>query len=377
MAFLPAGSYVARPGSLRAPAITVRRVRVVLSRRRRASLSHITANYDEKLAQLTCDIDHDTTDRLVSFVESKLDSGEAVGAAELEELVVHLGDSRGMSRLALVEAFGRVGSPAVGVLLTGLKTCPNPVVRRSCAKALAKIGDDAATDTLIETLLSDEDSVTRASSAGALAKMGSSAVPKLLALISSPESGMTAQGHAAWAISFMQGTASKALFHRAQDPSPNVRLAVISAMGSIAIGNALPTLSGDDGADDWISDALDEKEVDLSEQRERAISILCSGLDDENAEVRGEAATALANVGVHHVCPKILTFLDDDDLELRRTAALAIMKLGYTDGISRLEELANDDSESSSVRNVARLAAKNLARASTHALGAGPSGILG
>jgi bilin biosynthesis protein len=322
-----------------------------------------SATYQDDLDVLTFDIDHGKSDELVSKVQGMLDRKEAMGETVLQDMVVYLGDSRGMSRLSIVEAFGRVGSPALDVLLVGLKSCPNPVVRRSCGKALAKIGDSSATDCLIETLLTDVDTVTRASAAGALAKMGTAAVPKLLAVISSPDSNMTAQGHAAWAISFMQGTASEALFERARDPSVDVRLAVVAALGSVAIGDALPAMSGR-GIDDWASDVLDDNDIDLSEQRKRAINVLIDALYDESAEVRGEATTALANAGVQEVATRCLEFLGDSDLELRRTAALALMKLGYTEGIGRLEELANDEEESESVRKVASLAVKSLRSAS-------------
>jgi bilin biosynthesis protein len=364
MAFAFSNYVRVRSNGFVVPVVCKRRTFVCTSQTRQPSRYYqISATYQNDLDVLTFDIDHGKSDELVSKVQGMLDRKEALGETILQDMVVHLGDSRGMSRLSIVEAFGRVGSPALSVLLVGLKTCPNPVVRRSCGKALAKIGDASATDCLIETLLTDVDTVTRASAAGALAKMGSAAVPKLLAVISSPDSNMTAQGHAAWAISFMQGTASEALFERARDPSVDVRLAVVSALGSVAIGDALPVMSGT-GIDDWASDVLDENNIDLSKQRKRAIEVLVSSLCDESSEVRGEAMTALANAGVQEVAAKCLEFLRDEDFELRRTAALALMKLGYTEGIDRLEELVNDDEESESVRKVASLAVKSLRSAS-------------
>lgn len=322
------------------------------------------------LATRTTDVCHSETDALTANVRLSLDEGEVVAASEIEEMVLHLGDSRGMARLGLVDSFGRVGSAAVESLLVGLRDCPNPVVRRSCGKALAKIGDPAATDVLIDTLLGDEDTVTRSSAAGALAKMGTTAVPKLLAVISSSDSTMTAKGHATWAIAFMQGEASEALFARANDPNADVRLAVVSALGAVAIGDALPSMGTAFTADDWVeSREEDEGGVEFGNnssvvdaRRDRAISLMSRALDDECFQVRAEAATALANASIGTESPRIAQFLLMKDLELRRTAALALMKLGHVESAPTLRAYAEDENEPDSFRNVARLAANALSR---------------
>lgn len=270
-------------------------------------------------------------------------------------MVIHLADTRGMARLTLVEAFGRIGSVAVPALLKGLTDCPNPVVRRSCGKALAKIGDPQAVNALLQALVHDEDTVTRSSAAGALARMGSVAVPRLLSLVSDPSVSMTAKGHAAWAVSFMQGDASAALFESLQHPNRDVRIAVVSALGAVAIGDALPAM-GSISDDDW-GDEESKKEV-----RDRAVAAMRTALGDESAEVRAEATTALANAGCVEEVNRIAGMLEDADAELRRCAALALMKLGNPCVLPRLRERECDEEEVDSVRNVARLAANFLER---------------
>jgi bilin biosynthesis protein len=327
------------------------------------------ASYAEMLATKTSNVAHLETDALIADVRLSLDSGKDVPECQIQEMVVHLGDSRGMARLGLVDSFGLIGSDAVSNLLLGLKNCPNPVVRRSCGKALAKIGDPSATDALLETLVNDDDTVTRSSAAGALAKMGISAIPKLLAVISSPDFSMTAKGHAAWAIAFMQGAASEALFGRAEDSNADVRLAVISALGAVAIGDALPSMGSGFGADDWVesagnsSDAAETVVSVEASQRDRAIALTSRALDDECPQVRAEAATALANASVVSEAPRIAKLLFERDVELRRTAALALMKLGHMESGPTLEAFANDETEPESFRNVARFAANALSRA--------------
>ncbi|KAI0567501.1 phycoerythrobilin phycoerythrin lyase MpeU/V family [Gracilaria domingensis] len=311
----------------------------------------IRATYTSELQTVSPDISHDSTDALVSDVTKQLRNGTSISEAIQQQMVLHLADSRGMARLALVESFGKVGSAAVPILITALKTCPNPVVRRSCGKALAKIGDSAATDSLLHALVYDDDTVTRSSAAGALAKMGAVAVPKLLALISDPQVSMTAKGHAAWAISFMQGAAGDALFSSLQHPNPDVRTAVVSALGAVAIGDALPAMGA--GADDDWQDGTND------DVRARAIEAMRKALDDESAQVRAEAVTALANAGCKGDGVRIAQFLNDGDAELRRCAALALMKISDGKFVRILRERQEQETVKS-VRSVFRLAADSL-----------------
>lgn len=312
--------------------------------------------YASSLQTEAKNIEYAATDSLIEQVNDVLSTGGLLSTETMERMVIHLADSRGMARLGLVEAFGKAGSPALPALLTGLTTCPNPVVRRSCGKALAKIGDATATEPLLTTLVEDDDTVTRSSAAGALARMGRVAVPRLLELISDPTISMTAKGHAAWAISFMQGDAGDALFDSVHHPSQDVRIAVISALGAVAIGDALPAM-GASSDDDW--EENDEEKVGL---RERAVAVMRTALDDNSAEVRAEAATALANAGCDDEAGRIADMLTDEDVELRRSAALALMKLGDVSVIDQLLRAADDENEVDTVRNVARLAANSLSR---------------
>lgn len=315
----------------------------------------MSSTYVKDLETLAYDISQTSTNELVQQVRDDLKNAVPISEATLERMVIHLADLRGMSRLALVDSFGKIGSSAVPKLMIGLKTCPNPVVRRSCGKALAKIGDSSATDALLHTLVHDEDRVTRASASGALAKMGATAVPKLLRLISNTDISMSTRGHAAWAIAYMQGSAGDALFAAAKDPSDDVRIAVVSALGAVAIGDALPTMGSASSSDDW----GDEEKRNLAD---KAIKAMREALNDECAGVKAEAATALANVGCVEEGGRIADMLTDDDMELRRCAALALMKLRDTSYIGVLKERAEDDREVESVRNVAKLAATTLER---------------
>lgn len=322
---------------------------------RYSSRSAVRATYVTDLQTLARDIPHSSTDALVDDITTQLCNGTDLAEQTLQQMVLHLADTRGMARLSLVESFGKVGSPAVPFLLTALKTCPNPVVRRSCGKALAKIGDARATDSLLYTLVYDEDMVTRSSAAGALARMGAIAVPKLIELISDPQVSMTAKGHAAWAISFMQGAASDALFDSLKHPNQDVRVAVVSALGAVAIGDALPTMGA--GADnEWDDNASDDIRL-------RAIAALRTALKDESSQVRAEAVNALANAGCTEDGDAIASFLGDEDPELRRCAALALMKIPDQRFVMVLKE-RQEVEDNESVRRVISLAVNAVERIS-------------
>lgn len=278
-------------------------------------------------------------------------------------MVVHLGDTRGLSRLSLVDVFGKIGSPAVPALLDALQSSPDPVVRRSCGKALAKIGDPVATDALLYTLVHDADTVTRSSAAGALARMGRTAVSPLLNLISDPGVSMTAKGHAAWAIAFMQSDATEELLSQLENDNKDVRVAVVNALGTVVIGDALPAMNGG-SIDEWFdsNDTDASSRAQLESLRQQAMSALRKAIEDSSPEVRAEATTALANAFSVEDAPRIAKLLEDDNFELRRCAALSLMKLGDTSFTDILKRKSEDETQPAGFRNVARLAATALAR---------------
>ena len=257
------------------------------------------------------------TDRLLAQIDAQLATGtfDSSDSQLLQRLVAALADDRGMVRFGFVEAFGKIGKPMVPFLLAGLKH-PNPVVRRSAGKGLAKIGDPQAIGTLIEALLYDDDTVARSSAAGALAKMGASAVTALLEVLAGdyPE---TAKGHAAWAISFIGPSAREELYRARDSDSADVRTAVVSAIGNIVQAET----------DDCAARTL----------RDRALKLLLAALTDSSEQVRAEAATTLGSVGHQPAVTQLINLLADDSSEVRKAAALALGKIGDVAAIAPLQ----------------------------------------
>ncbi|MBW4698887.1 MAG: HEAT repeat domain-containing protein [Aphanocapsa lilacina HA4352-LM1] len=261
----------------------------------------------------------EATDRLLDAVNALLAIGtfDTSDTALLGKMVASLADGRGMVRLGLVEAFGKIGLPAVPMLLEGLSHHPNPVVRRSCGKALAKTSDPRAVPVLIEALLHDEDTVVRSSAAGALAKMGEAAVPQLIALLTSEHS-ETAKGHAAWALAFMGTEVAEHLYAAYTHPAAAVRTAVVAAVAN-----------------------LTQETTD-----ERAVALLECALTDSAPGVRAEAAAALGTLAHQPAVPLLVEQLADPSPEVRKSAALALAKIGDPTSLGPLEaQLARESGE--------------------------------
>ncbi|AGY60536.1 HEAT repeat domain-containing protein [Gloeobacter kilaueensis] len=270
----------------------------------------------------------EATDALLEVVHAQLAAGhfDPGDTALLAHMVEALADSRGMARLAIVEAFGQIGTPAVPLLIEGLAHHPNPVVRRSCGKALAKTGDPRAVPTLIAALLYDEDNVARSSAAGALAKVGAAAVPDLLVVLAADHPG-SAKGHAAWALAFMGAEVADGLRAAYDSEAADVRTAVIGAIAGLDPELAAP----------------------------HHYALLTTALADPAAPVRAEAAAALGNLEYTPAVASLIDRLTDPSPEVRRTVALALMKIAHPAALPALRaQLAQE--EQPEVRPVLALA---------------------
>lgn len=329
-----------------------------LRRTRRRSATR--CSYATDLQTRTSAVEASSTDALLEKVEENL--GKVIVESTMQEMVVHLADVRGMSRLRLVNAFGVIGATAVPALLEGLSTCPNAVVRRSCGKALAQIGDARATEPLINALQQDPDTVARASAAGALAKIGAAAVPALIDVLADGKASMAAKGHAAWALAYMQGATgdatAAALLDAARHPADDVRLAVVSALGAVLLGDALPIMHDAAERSEWddATPAADDK------VRAAAEATLLEAFKDSSAAVRAEAVIALASGGGRRHVNEVCALLKDPHPETRRAAALGLMKIRDVGVLEALRERVEDDGEEEQVRSVARLALKAIQR---------------
>jgi len=253
----------------------------------------------------------------------------------LQQMVESLGDKRGITRLHFAEAIGAIGISATPYLIQAVTHHPNPVVRRAAAKTLTLIGDPAAVPTLIHSLLNDPDTVVRTSVTGALARSGEASVTALLDVIASSKTPEDSKGLATWALAFI-GSAAKVHIMKAIDsPIPEVRTAVISTLGAIA----------------------------LETRDEATIALLIQALDDTDSDARSEATTALSNIQYQAAVPKLIELLHQHpEPETRKAAALALMKMGNQMAVPELKA-ATENETSPIVLPVIKLAVVQLQKA--------------
>lgn len=231
----------------------------------------------------------------------------------LQQMVESLGDKRGITRLHFAEAIGAIGTSATPYLIQALTYHSNPVVRRAAAKTLTLIGDPDAVPTLVHSLLNDPDTVVRTSVTGALARSGEASVSTLLEVLASPETPEDSKGLAMWALAFIGSAAKTHIMKAIASPVPEVRTAVISTLGTIA----------------------------LETRDEVTIALLIQALDDPDPDARSEATIALSNIQYQPAIPKVLELLHQHpDPETRKAAALALMKMGNQTAIPELKTAA-------------------------------------
>ncbi len=258
------------------------------------------------------------TEQLLAQINEQLAQGtfDTKDSQLLQRMVEALADGRGMIRLGFVEAFGEIGKPAAPFLLEALVHHPNPVVRRSAAKGLAKIDEPQAIPTLIDAMLKDEDTVVKGSAAGALARRGAAAVPALLGVIAG-DYPKTAKGQASWALAFIDAEASEQLYEAFNCEQVEVRTAIVGALANIATEHS----------------------------NKRCQEVLIAALQDGAVEVRLEATTALSRFPPEFALPKLLPLLEESDPELVRTAILSLGKLGESAALSHLQAKLADERE--------------------------------
>ena len=267
-------------------------------------------------------LNSEETDALYEVVRHQI-TGKTFDAAtnaqdqtKLQQMVESLGDKRGITRLHFAEAIGAIGTSATPYLIEAVTHHPNPVVRRAAAKTLTLIGDPAAVPTLIHSLLNDPDTVVRTSVTGALARSGEKAVSALLEVVGLDETPEDSKGLATWALAFI-GSAAKIHVMKAIDsPIPEVRTAVISTLGTIA----------------------------LETRDEATIELLIQALDDADTDARSEATTALSNIQYQPAVPKLVELLHQhSEPETRKAAALALMKMGNQAALPELKAAAENE----------------------------------
>jgi bilin biosynthesis protein len=273
---------------------------------------------------------HDEADRLLEEIRTHIGAGTfAPDDALIQTMVEYLGDTRGMVRLGFAESIGELGRRATPFLRAAVAGHSNVVVRRAAGKTLTLIADPAAVPTLVQALLTDEDTVVKGSAVGALARTGEAAVPALLDILASDTYPESAKGHAAWALSFIGAEAARYLYPAIESPVADVRFAVVSAIGGLT----------DDP---------------------QALALLIRSLQDPAETVRAEAVAALSRCDKPAVLNPLLACLGDSSPDIRKSIVRAVMKLQDNRAIAPLQA-ALDREQEPGIRSAIEMAISQLA----------------
>ena len=274
--------------------------------------------------------------QLADELSLMLNDGETPEADQdlLQRMVAGLGDKRGALRLTFAKSLGAIGEGALPILCHALRNHENVVVRRASAKTLNLIGSKEALPFLLEAFLNDEDPVVLGSSAGAMATIGPDAMEDLFRILVNPDSTAFQVGLINLALSFIGSKAPEAMLRAADSPHAEVRVAAIAALGE-----QIQTL-GDT----------------------KAKAKLIQALEDEDGEVRAEAATLIGkSYDAEDVQDLLVKRLADANNQVRKNAALSLMKLGAIESIDALTNAEDQESEED-VKKVLNVAIQILKR---------------
>jgi bilin biosynthesis protein len=235
----------------------------------------------------------------------------------LQRMVQGLADPRGSVRSQVAEILGEIGEAATPLLINAVANHPDPVMRRSAAKALTLIADPAAIPTLLQAVLQDEDATVRGSAMGALARIGEASVPYLLAILESPDYPESTKGYAAWALASIGPEATDQVYRTLSSESVDVRCAGVGAIARIAKERA----------------------------EERAFRVMITMLTDPDPVVRTVAVAALGQLRYKPAVPHLILALQDTDGEVRKAVVSALGRIGERTALVHLTALLNDEVE--------------------------------
>lgn len=263
------------------------------------------------------------------LIEAGRKAGETVDELvavlrRLQQAEGHQPPDRVEAVIRILTVLGGIGDLRATPVLTEALESPEAGVRRSAARALARLPDRAAVPLLIKALRDEDADVQQeaASSLGALRDAG--AVP---ALVEALKVGNPSQRYsAAGALGRIGDSgAVAALVGALSDSDPDVRGEAAEALGQL----------GGPEADRALNAALDDPSGAVRAEAIRALStaggcpveVFSRMLADPEARVRSSAIRVLAAMGAREPVPDIVKLLQDPDGNTRNAAIDALARL--------------------------------------------------
>jgi HEAT repeat protein len=280
-----------------------------------------------------------------------------------------------LSEFEIKEEYGSEVKSAIPALLEGLKS-KEVNIRRNAAFALGEIGAEAepAVNDLAHALIKDSDREVRRNAAFALGEIGPPSIPFLIEGLNDRDSQI--RRNASAALVRIGHPSVPYLIKLLQNKTPIIRKNAADILGRIepkaeeAIPALEKALNDDDKSFCWtVKQALRnikqatvkypaeslknkdgiirkkaaKKPGGMDEQVERAITTLILCLNDKKAEVRKNAAFALAHIG-KPALPALIEALKSNHIIMRRNAAFTLGEIGREaeEAIPSLIKLLND-----------------------------------
>jgi HEAT repeat protein len=273
----------------------------------------------------------------------------------IKGLALLLRDERYFVREQASRALGRIGEPAVDLLLE-MASSSTPATREGAVEALGSTGSKRAIDKVVEAL-TDSNANVRSAAVRSLGESGSErAVPHLISLMRDESSALRAQ--AAASLGRLGHASLPSLVSALKDSRPSVRQLAAEALGDI-------------GSKDAVTPLIELVTVDQSGARPEAIEALgkigdpaavapiLSVMRNASPSVRKRAISALASFRDPRAIDALAVALSDQNEEVRQAAAAGLGEVGDERVVARLERMADNDS-SAEVRAAAVQALRRI-----------------
>ena len=334
--------------------------------------SSLNSDYGEKTDELEETLTSAEQDYNAYVSIALSESGAQEPGNETEKLLRALKSGDGNIRLAAIMALGEGGEEAAVEPINQILTRDYPLIRKSAAFALGKIGSDRAVGALLKEMKASEEEQVRSSAAISLGKIGSEeSIPYLIERLRDKKADV--RGSAALALGMIgdetavdpliqvleSGNAADGRVKSVLNTNPGVRKSVALALGEIGSKDATETLInvllneeeaqeirtaavqalgniGDPETVDTLSGILNDAKAPLNIKNEvipalgkiedkKAAEALIKRLADE--KFTGSARDALAGMGETAVEP-LIECLSGENEDLKTEAALLLIEIG-------------------------------------------------
>ncbi len=269
--------------------------------------SSLNIDYREKTDELEEALTSEEQDYNAYASIALSESGAQEPGNETEKLLRALKSEDGNIRLAAIMALGERGEEAAVEPINQILIRDYPLVRKSAAFALGKIGSDRAVDVLLKEMKASEEGKVRSSAAISLGKIGSEeSVPYLS--------------------------------DRLRDGKVDVRSSAALALGMIGNETAVEPL------------------IEVLENGKSSGEKIKNTMNS-NADLRKSIVLSLGEIGSSEATGTLISTMNDGNeaLEVRTAAAMSLGEIGDPEAIEALKIVVNDKNANEEIRNEAFL----------------------